>query len=97
MERLEKALSEYESIMNTDLLIIDDLGTETFNANRQPELLAVVNQRTGLSRKMIITTNLTMTDLMNFYDERLISRIYGGFSVYKFFGEDLRLSLRKPR
>lgn len=96
-ERLEKALQGYEGIMSTDLLIIDDLGTETFNADRQPELLAVINQRTGLSRKMIITTNLTMTDLMNFYDERLISRIYGGFSVYKFFGEDLRLSLRRSR
>lgn len=94
-ERLEKALEAYESILNTDLLIIDDLGTETFNSNRQPELLAVINHRAGNLKKMIITTNLSMSDLMNFYDERLISRISGGFSVYKFFGSDLRFTKKK--
>ena len=93
-ERLERASEAYSNLLNSDLLVIDDLGTETFNSNRQPELLAVVNHRTGCARKMIITTNLEMTDLMNFYDERLISRIYGAFSVYKFFGDDLRLRTR---
>ena len=94
-ERLEKASDAYNDILESDLLIIDDLGTETSNANRQPELLTVINHRTGQSGKMIITTNLGMTDLMNYYDERLISRIYGGFSVYKFFGEDIRMIQRK--
>ncbi|MHB1452881.1 MAG: ATP-binding protein [Saccharofermentanales bacterium] len=94
-ERLEKATATYESIMNCDLLVLDDLGTETFNANRQPELLSIINHRTATGRKMIITTNLDMSNLLNFYDERLISRIYGYFSVIKFFGDDLRLVMRR--
>ncbi|MHB8961564.1 MAG: ATP-binding protein [Saccharofermentanales bacterium] len=96
-ERLEKAAATYESIMDCDLLVVDDLGTETFHANRQPELLSIINHRSGTGRKMIITTNLDMSNLLNFYDERLISRVYGNFSVIKFIGDDLRLTMRRQK
>jgi DNA replication protein DnaC len=93
-ERVEKASREYDHILNCDLLIIDDLGTETSTPERQPELLAILNRRAGTSRKMLITTNMEMKNLMDFYDERLLSRIYGNFTVLKFYGEDLRLQGR---
>ncbi len=96
-ERLEKAETTYDSIMNCDLLILDDLGTEAYGPDRQPELLAVMNHRSGRGGKMIITTNLDMEHLMDFYDERVISRIYGNFSVFKFTGGDLRLALRRQK
>jgi DNA replication protein DnaC len=96
-ERLEKVAAMYESIMNCDLLILDDLGTETYHANRQPELLAIINHRTGTGRKTIITTNLELTNLLQLYDERLLSRIYGHFTMIRFFGEDLRHVIRRQK
>jgi hypothetical protein len=31
------------------------------------------------------------------YDERLLSRLYGGFAVYRFIGEDVRFILNQRR
>lgn len=92
--RLEKASNFYDSLMSCDLLIIDDLGTEVHNPKSQPELLQLLNTRNARGLKSLITSNLDSMDLMNFYDERVISRIYGNFAVYSFFGDDLRLQKR---
>lgn len=89
-ERLEKSQMTYNSILSCDLLIIDDFGTEAQNASRQPELLSILNYRAGCDKKFIISTNMDIKSLSSIYDERVLSRIYGNFSVLKFFGEDLR-------
>lgn len=89
-ERLEKSQMTYNSILSCDLLIIDDFGTETQNTSRQPELLSILNQRSGCDKKFIISTNLDIKSLSSIYDERVLSRVHGNFNVLKFFGEDLR-------
>lgn len=93
-ERFEKATQIYKSILNCDLFILDDLGTETIHANRQPELLNILNNRIDSNKKMIISTNLDTSSLSSLYDERVLSRIYGSFSVLRFYGEDLRHVIR---
>ena len=93
-ERFENASRIYQCILDCDLFILDDLGTETIHANRQPELLNIMNHRMDSNRKMIISTNLEASSLSSLYDERVLSRIYGGFSVWKFFGSDLRHAVR---
>jgi len=93
-ERFEKATQIYQSIIKCDLFILDDLGTETIHANRQPELLNILNHRIDSNKKMIISTNLDTASLSTLYDERVLSRIYGSFSVLRFFGEDLRHVIR---
>jgi len=94
-ERYDIALQEYSFILNCDLLIIDDLGTETPNANRQPDLLNILNYRTNLKNKMIISTNLEINNLSSIFDERVMSRIYGEFTVLRFIGDDLRHKTRQ--
>jgi len=94
-ERYDSALQEYSYILNCDLLIIDDLGTETPNANRQPDLLNILNYRTNLKKKMIISTNLEINNLSSIFDERVMSRIYGEFTVLRFIGDDLRHKIRQ--
>jgi len=89
-ERYDTASQDYSFILNCDLLIIDDLGTETPNNNRQPDLLNILNHRTNLKRKMIISTNLEINNLSSLFDERVMSRIYGEFTVLRFIGDDLR-------
>jgi DNA replication protein DnaC len=93
-ERFENASRIYQCILDCDLFILDDLGTETIHANRQPELLNIMNHRMDSNRKMIISTNLEASSLSSLYDERVLSRIYGGFSVWKFYGNDLRHAAR---
>ena len=86
--------SIYDSILNTDLLIIDDLGTETLNSMKLSELFTIINTRIlNLNNKMtktIISTNLDINDIFNHYEERIGSRIAGYYDIYYFFGDDLR-------
>lgn len=94
-ERYEKAAAAYDSIMNCDLLILDDLGTEAYSASRQPELISVLNHRLSEGKKIVITTNLDMDNLIEVYDERLMSRVFGYFTIVRFIGDDLRHVMRR--
>ena len=92
----EKNFSEniYKSVLETDLLIIDDLGTESLNSMKLSELFNIINTRIlNLNRKFtktIISTNLDIKDIFNNYEERIGSRIAGYYDIYCFFGDDLR-------
>jgi DNA replication protein DnaC len=84
----------YKSIFDVELLIIDDLGTESPSAARLAELLNILNIRqiNSLSRpcKTIISTNIEAHELYEYYKERVASRIIGCFNFFKFAGEDIR-------
>ena len=84
----------YDSILNVDLLIIDDLGTESLNSMKLSELFTILNTRilnlNHKSTKTIISTNLSIKDIFNTYEERIGSRIAGYYDIYYFFGDDLR-------
>ena len=87
----------YQSILNTDLLIIDDLGTECLNSMKLSELFTILNTRIlnfNHSTKTIISTNLNIKDIFNNYEERIGSRIVGYYDLYYFFGDDLRFKNR---
>ena len=86
---------QYNKIFNVDLLIIDDLGTETMNNNKFTELFNIINTRLLKNKKMLISTNLTLKELYKEYDERVMSRLIGSFTICKFVGEDRRLKKKK--
>ena len=95
MSKSKNALENiYDSVLNTDLLIIDDLGTETLNSMKLSELFTIINTRIlNLNNKItktIISTNLNINDIFNHYEERIGSRIAGYYDIYYFFGDDLR-------
>ena len=83
-----------KSILDVDLLIIDDLGTESLNSMKLSELFTILNTRilnlNNKSTKTIISTNLNIKDIFNNYEERIGSRIAGYYDIYYFFGKDLR-------
>ena len=89
----------YQSILNVDLLIIDDLGTESLNSMKLSELFTILNTRIlNLNQKVtktIISTNLNIKDIFNSYEERIGSRIAGYYDIYYFFGDDLRFKNRE--
>ena len=89
----------YQSILDCDLLIVDDLGTESLNSMKLSELFTILNTRILNTRilnlnhkvtKTIISTNLNINDIFKNYEERIGSRIAGYYDIYYFFGEDLR-------
>jgi len=84
-----------DSILNADLLIIDDLGTETINSMKFTELYKIINTRllnqNNKITKTIISTNLDLKGLFNTYDERLVSRFVGNYNIFRFFGDDIRI------
>lgn len=66
----------FEVLSDADLLIIDDLGTETLYKNVTIEyLLSLVSNRIEKGKHLIITTNLTDKELVERYNERFTSRI----------------------
>ena len=83
----------YDSVLNTNLLIIDDLGTESLNSMKLSELFTILNTRilnqNNKITKTIISTNLNINDIFNNYEERIGSRIAGYYDIYYFFGDDL--------
>ena len=85
----------YNSVLNCDLLIIDDLGTESLNSMKLSELFTILNTRIlNLNNKItktIISTNLDLKDIFTVYNERIGSRIVGDYNICRFFGDDLRL------
>lgn len=95
--RLEKAAALHESLMTCDLLLIDDLGTEAGAASRYADLLTVIDSRSLPTLKTIISSNSDPATLRDTYDERLLSRLVGGFAVYRFFGEDVRMVMNRRR
>ena len=80
----------YRSLFESDLLIIDDLGTEIQNSFTDSELFHIINSRLIADKKTVISTNLTLGELSERYTDRIFSRISSNFTLLKFFGKDLR-------
>lgn len=84
----------YNDLFETDLLIIDDLGTETATNAKITDLFTIINTRilnnSRKSCRTIISTNLGIREMLDTYTDRVVSRIGGAFNLYKFIGEDLR-------
>lgn len=84
----------YKNVLESDLLIIDDLGTECLNSMKLSELFTILNTRllnlNSKITKTIISTNLNINNIFKNYEERIGSRIAGFYDIYYFFGDDLR-------
>ncbi len=79
-------------LMQCDLLIIDDLGTENQNKLYNSILFNFINKKLILNKRMIISTNFTLRDLQQTYSDRIFSRIVGNFRIHNFFvHEDIRI------
>jgi len=83
-----------ESILNCDVLIVDDLGTEPIYKNVTEEYLyLVINERLVKNKSTIITTNLGLEDILSRYGARIFSRVCNKSSsiLLKIENTDMRL------
>ena len=84
-------------LINCDLLIIDDLGSEQITDFSSTELFTLINKKILKNKKMIISTNLSLPLISKRYSERISSRIIGEFKLFKFIAEDIRIQLNLKR
>ncbi|MBQ6676044.1 MAG: ATP-binding protein [Ruminococcus sp.] len=85
------------TMIEADVLIIDDLGAEFKTKYTESTLYNVLDTRMNLSRPTIISTNLMRDDLRLAYGERVFSRLAGVFTPVYFPGADMRLELLKEK
>lgn len=78
-------------IYNSDLLVIDDLGTEMVNSFTSTQLFNCVNERLLKDKHTIISTNFSLKQLQDNYSERLVSRIVSRYTLIKLLGDDIRM------
>ncbi len=88
-----------QEVLNCDLLIIDDLGTESLNQVIATELFTIINTRllnqNHKITKTIISTNLDAKQINEYYSTRVGSRLVGNYRFLRFFGDDLRYKRNK--
>ncbi len=89
-ESREESNERLEYILQCDLLIIDDLGTELVNAFVNSQFFMCINERHLRQKSTIISTNLSFEQIQNTYSERIFSRITSHYILLKILGEDIR-------
>ena len=89
----EENYDGFSALIETPLLLIDDLGTEPMMRNITLEyLFTLLNERIAAKRHTVIATNLTPPQLKERYGERVASRLLDRSicAPVQFKGKDLR-------
>lgn len=89
----DRAQEDLDALYETDLLLIDDLGTEPLIPNvTVEELFNLINERQNAGLCTVLSTNLSLTDLQARYTERILSRLLDkrACQVLRFLGKDIR-------
>ena len=87
----EETRREADKLMDCDLLIIDDLGTEMPGQFTTAALYSLVNDRLLEGKPMVISTNLNIEEIRRRYSPQIASRLEGSFMGMTFLGEDIRV------
>ena len=83
-----------DNLVEVDVLLVDDLGTENVYKNVTAEyFFAVLNERIARGKQTFISTNLTLADIRERYDERIFSRLVDQNTTFvaELVGDDKRL------
>ncbi|MCM1507287.1 MAG: ATP-binding protein [Ruminococcus flavefaciens] len=78
-------------VMQTDLLILDDLGTEHTTPFYSSTIYNIINTRLNRSKPTIISTNLEPNEISKRYEARVASRLVTQYINFHFVGSDVRL------
>lgn len=89
--QLFENMNGYDSLLDSDLLILDDMGTELPNTFTVSRLFQVLNERALSGKSTILSTNLQLKDFRDVYSERIFSRITSSYTMLKFTGSDIRI------
>ncbi|MGL5435954.1 MAG: ATP-binding protein [Lachnospiraceae bacterium] len=85
----------YHYILDCDMLIIDDLGTEVNNTFVSSQLFYCINERINRRKGTIISTNLSMDMLRDAYSDRVTSRLMSHYMTIPLYGGDIRMKKKQ--
>ena len=91
----EEKTTTFDSLMDPELLIIDDLGAEPIIKNVTIEYLyLIISERLSANKSTIITTNLGPEIIRDRYGERIFSRLFNKKESFNalIIGNDLRIN-----
>lgn len=78
-------------MITTDILFLDDLGTENGTDWAKEQLFTVINERYNWLRPMVISTNLSFSEIAQSYGDRFASRLVEMCEKIEFTGKDWRV------
>lgn len=93
-EEGETADKRVKRMLDCDLMILDDLGTEMATPMSMSALYMLINTRLVNGKRMIISTNLMDEEIKKRYTSQIASRLIGEFLHLPFAGQDIRLMKR---
>lgn len=91
----DDAEEAYRHILECEMLIIDDLGTEVNNTFVSSQLFYCINERINRRKGTIISTNLSMDMMRDVYSDRVTSRIMSSYMMIPLYGGDIRVKKRQ--
>ena len=94
-EPSQETRQQVAQIVDCDLLIVDDLGTELPGNFVTAALYNLVNDRILAGKPMIVSTNLNAQELALRYSPQIASRLQGNFQQKIFLGQDIRVMLNR--
>ncbi len=93
--RFGKTSEEFQDylspVLNCELLVLDDLGSEFSTSFSTAVLYDIINTRQLQGAPTIINTNLKQSELSTRYGDRIRSRLLGCYRIIMFAGSDVRL------
>ena len=93
-ETREQYAESTRFVLDCDLLVLDDLGTEFSTPFSLSVLYNIVNSRSAEHKPTIISTNLELPAIEDRYSQRMVSRLVCGYRVLKFYGKDIRYIIK---
>lgn len=91
--QINNDIDTFKMLLDCDLLILDDLGTEFVSPYSVAAVYNVFNSRLLKSKPTIINTNYNLSELETTYSQRFMSRIMGSCDRLDFIGSDIRTKL----
>ena len=88
--------NELDGLMASDVLLLDDLGSEFTTPFVQAALYEVINTRLVEGKRTVISSNLNLPGIRQRYTPQVASRLEGEYLSLPFFGQDIR-QVKKQR
>ncbi len=91
-----ESVGTLETMLNADLLVLDDLGAEFSSNFTQSIVYNILNSRISAGKPLIVSSNLTIQEFNEKYTRRIVSRLFSQLIQIRFIGKDVR-QLKRQR
>lgn len=78
------------TLLEVDLLVLDDLGSEPENSFYVSTIYNIINTRLNRGLPTIISSNISREEIQSRYNDRIVSRLFTMYDCLRFSGTDVR-------